>query len=339
MSSVEHVSRMSAIHGQRQNAHLPADGQLQVRVGIPKPGGALMSEANNAGYPVMVSAAAFWRDGLLRATDLMRSGEIYSSDLALDSAGFTAMAGWAKKGPQAGMANVYPWTLQEYLDLAQSLGSACSWYAQPDFCCEPEIARDRAERRRRVELTAIALGHCLQETQIREVLAERDFAHIKSATRRRILTIENCIRPPVPVLQGWDADDYRCSAELLRNTWQPWERLYGIRLIGLGSVCRRSLNDPKHGVFAILRGIEDLIPPGAKLHLFGVKGRALRELAQHPLVASADSMAYDFQARMTAARERRSNAMSGRIQAMHTWMDRNAPSHLCDNLVPQLALF
>lgn len=312
-----------SIHGPRQNAYLPEDGRLQVRVGIPKPGGTLMSEANNAGYPIMVSAAAFWRDGALRATDLMRSGEIYCSDLALDSAGFTAMAGWAKKGPQAGMANIYPWTLQSYLDLAQSLGSACSWHSQPDFCCEPEIARDRAERLRRVELTAASLGYCLQETQIREVLAERAFADVKSPTRRRILTIESSVRPPVPVLQGWETSDYRYSAELLLKTWEPWCQLYGMKLIGLGSVCRRSLSDPKHGVFAILRAIEDLIPPGAKLHLFGVKGRALRELSQHPLVASADSMAYDFQARMSAVREGRSNAMGGRIQAMHSWMARN----------------
>lgn len=312
------------IHGPRQNARLNEDGKLQVRVGIPKPGGALMNQANNAGYPIMVSAAAFWRDGALRAIDLMRGGEIQEADLALDSAGFTAMAGWAKKGPQAGMASIYPWTLQAYLDLAQSLGSACSWYSQPDFCCEPEIASDRAERRRRVELTAMSLSYSLQETQIREVLAEREFTHVKSASRRRSLMINNSIRPPVPVLQGWDADDYRYSAELLRNTWLPWEKLYGLKLIGLGSVCRRSLSDPKHGVFAILRAIEDLIPAGAKLHLFGVKGRALQELAKHPLVASADSMAYDFQARMKAAKEGRSNEMSGRISAMHDWMARHA---------------
>lgn len=329
----------SAIRGPRLNAQVNEDGDLQVRVGIPKPGGALMNQANNAGYPVMVSAAAFWRDGALRAPDLMRGAEIHEADLALDSAGFTAMAGWAKKGPQPGMAAIYPWTLQEYLDLAQSLGSACSWYSQPDFCCEPEVASDRAERRRRVELTAQSLRYCLQETQIREVLAEREFAHVKSARRRRILTIESSIRPPVPVLQGWDADDYRYSAELLRSTWEPWEGLYGIKLVGLGSVCRRSLDDPRHGVFAILRAVEDLIPAGAKLHLFGVKGRALRELAKHPLVASADSMAYDFHARMKAVKEGRSNDMTGRIGAMHDWMARHALPGMREGESVQARLF
>lgn len=72
---------------------------------------------------------------------------------------------------------------------------------------------------------------------------------------------------------------------------------------------------------------------GSKLHLFGVKGRALQELAQHPLVVSADSMAYDFQSRMEAARTGRSNAMAGRIDSMHRWMQRNAAAG------PQLGLF
>lgn len=319
---------VASIHGPRPNAYLPDDGRIQVRVGIPKPGGALMAEANNAGYPVMVSAAAFWRGGKLQAPDPMRSGEIYGSDLALDSAGFTAMAGWARKGPQAGMGNTYAWDLQSYLDLAQSLGSACSWYAQADWCCEPGVAQDRAERRRRIGLTAMSLGFCLQETQIREVLAERDFAHIQNVDRRRRLTIENSIRPPVPVLQGWEADDYRYSAELLRTAWQPWEGLYGIKLIGIGSVCRRSLNDPVHGVYSILRAVEDLVPEGAKVHLFGVKGRALQDLAGHPLVASADSMAYDFQARMLALRDGCSNEMGRRIEAMHRWMEKNAGAGL-----------
>ena len=241
-----------------------------MRVGIPKTGGALMAEANNTGYPVMVSAAAFWRDGALRPVDLMRGGEMLMADLALDSAGFTAMSGWAKKGPQPGMAGIYPWTLQAYLDLVQSLGSSCTWYAQPDFCCEPEVAGDRAERMRRVELTAISLGYCLQEVQIREVLAERAFAQVKSPLRRRLLTVESSIKPPVPVLQGWEAGDYRHSAELLRRTWEPWQQLYGCRLIGLGSVCRRSLHDRTHGILAILRAIEDVVPP--RLQVAPVRG-------------------------------------------------------------------
>lgn len=329
------TSTAATLHGPRANAHLPKDSSIQVRVGIPKPGGSLMAEANNAGYPVMVSAAAFLRNGELKPPDIMRGGELFMADAALDSAGFTAMSGWAKKGVQAGMAGVFPWTLQAYMDIAQSMGSACSWFSQPDLTCEPEVATDQAERRKRVEITAMSLSYTLQETHIREVLAEREFHSVKSKDQRRRLIIGSSLRPPVPVIQGWTADDYRYSVELMRRTWEPWDALYTPTLIGLGSVCRRSLWDKEHGVFAILRAIEDMIPTGSKLHLFGVKGRALQELAQHPLVASADSMAYDFQARMAAARDRRSNAMSGRIEAMHAWMLR----HLQKEAPLQRALF
>lgn len=318
----------------RPNATLPIDGKLQVRVGIPHAGGALMAEANNSGYPVMVSAAAFWRNGKLRPADLMRGGEIFMADLALDSAGFTAMSGWARKGPQAGMSQIYPWSLQDQVDLVESLGSSCSWWSQSDFCCEPEIAGDAAERRRRIELTARSLSYTLQEVQLREVLAERQFANERNAACRRRLVLNNSVRPPVPVLQGWTADDYRYSADLLAEAWAPWKGLYTCSLIGIGSVCRRSLHDKHSGILAVLRAIEGRIPEGAKLHAFGVKGEALSALSGHPLLASADSMAYDFAARMSAAKHRRSNTMQQRVQAMHAWVGRHTrqPS-------PQLRLF
>lgn len=307
----------------RPNAVLPEDGELQVRVGIPHTGGALMAEAFNSDYPVMVSTAAFYRNGRLRPPDFMRGGEIFMADVAIDSAGFTAMLGWSKKGPQPGIAGIYPWTLHEYTDVVVGLASSCSWWAQPDFCCEPAIAADRAERIRRVELTARLLRQCLQEAHIRETLAEQMFASEKDRHRRRRLTIDLSIRPPVPVLQGFEVDDYKRSAELLQQAWEPWEKHYGCALIGLGSVCRRHLHDKRHGVLAILRGIEDLVPAGSKLHLFGVKGTALQILSEHPLVVSADSMSYDFQARMTAAKSGTSNRMDDRIQHMHEWMDRH----------------
>ena len=305
-------------------ASLSGDG-LQVRVGIPSKGGALIAEAVNSGYPIMVSAAAFYRAGSLRAISEIGLGEIHHADVALDSAGFTAMQGWARKGPQPGMAGIYPWTLQAYTDVVASLGSSCSFWSQPDFCCEPAVAADRVERLRRVELTAMALSYSLQETHLREVLAERQFAGVRDRARRRRLVIDNSIRPPIPVLQGYEADDYRYSAELLQQAWEPWRGHYLCQMVGLGSVCRRDVHDRRHGILAILRAVEPILPPGTKLHLFGVKGAALRYLAEHPLVASADSMAWDFGARAKAARARTPNRMAGRIEHMHSWMRRHRP--------------
>ncbi len=307
----------------RQNAVLPEGGEIQVRVGIPHTGGALMAEAFNSSYPVMVSTAAFYRNGRLRPPDFMRGGEIFMADVALDSAGFTAMLGWAKKGSQPGIEGIYPWSITEYTSVVAGLAGACSWWSQPDFCCEPAIAADRAERQRRVEMTARTLRQCLQETWIREELARATFDREKDNSRRRRLIIAESIRPPVPVLQGYEVDDYKRSADLLQQAWEPWEKQYGCALIGLGSVCRRHLHDKRHGVLAILRGIEDLVPAGAKLHLFGVKGTALQILSEHPLVVSADSMSYDFQARMSAAKSGTSNSMGERIHHMHEWMGRH----------------
>jgi hypothetical protein len=67
------------------------------------------------------------------------------------------------------------------------------------------------------------------------------------------------------------------------------------------SVCRRHLIDPRHGLFVILEGVEGHLLAGWKLHLFGVKGQALGRLKIYEWVASVDSMAADFAARVKVA--------------------------------------
>jgi len=90
--------------------------------------------------------------------------------------------------------------------------------------------------------------------------------------------------------------------------------------VGLGSVCRRPVDGPT-GILSILDAVDAVLPPGVRLHLFGVKSAALALLSKHPRVASADSMAWDMQAR---AERRTGRDMGFRIGHMQAWMGRQA---------------
>jgi hypothetical protein len=95
----------------------------------------------------------------------------------------------------------------------------------------------------------------------------------------------------VPVLQGWSLDDYlRC--------WDAYERrevdLEAERVIGLGTVCRRQ-NTAEVG--RIVRTLADAMS-GPRIHGFGVKVTGLESFGD--VLASADSMAWSYDARMTS---------------------------------------
>lgn len=134
-------------------------------------------------------------------------------------------------------------------------------------------------------------------------------------------SVQNMVRIPVPVAQGWSVDDYRRSIDLMMQVWERWMPwIAPPALIGLGSVCRRHLTDPKHGLFAILEGLEGHLPRGARLHLFGVKGQALERVKMYEWVAGVDSMAFDFSARVAARKSGHSNTIAHRAIQMDRWM-------------------
>ena len=293
------------------NAHV--GDELVMRVGIPETGGRLTMHAFEESYPVMVSAAAFW-NGKAGRFNIPEACNLYELDMALDSAGFTAMSHWAKKGKQAGMAGVFPWTYAQYIELAQLVGA--SWWSQPDMCCEPEVAKNQSEIDYRVNATATLL-----EGALRLVYAWQEELAKTSPPR----VVASLVRPPVPVLQGWGADDYLRSLDMLMAVWERWQPwLAAPALIGIGSVCRRSLHHPKHGLYAVLAALEGRLPKGSKVHLFGVKGDALKKIRMMPWVASADSMAYDFGARLKALQAGIPNSVGLRSQEMSEWMSAAA---------------
>jgi hypothetical protein len=293
------------------NANL-GDG-LMMRVGIPHKGGQLAVHAFNQSYPAMVSANAFW-DQKKGKFCFPITTDLSELDFAMDSAGYTAMKSWQRKGTQAGMAGVFPWSCSAYVEFATSCGAA--WWSQPDMCCEPEIATNQDEIDYRINATATLL-----EGTLRQLYAwQNELSKICSAT-----TVANMLPPPVPVLQGWSSQDYLRSLDLLNAVWERWQPwLAPPRLIGIGSVCRRTMGHKTHGLYAILDKIEGSIPNGSKLHLFGVKGACLDDLAKKSWIASADSMAYDFSSRMKALKERRSNTLSRRCEEMTRWMSAAA---------------
>ena len=239
-----------------------------IRVGLPLPGGALPEAARLAEWPVLFSANAFWKASRQR----FRKPKALPADSALDSAGFVATR----------LYGDYRWSAEAYLDLAATW--PWTWYASMDLCCEPQIARDAA-----------AVAHRVAETA-RRYRALMALADARGQSR------------PMPVLQGWQPDDYRRCAALMPDDWPA--------LAGVGSVCRRGVRD----LLAIIDGLDRTLPPQVRLHLFGVKTEALSQVGRHPRIASMDSMAWDLEARYTKGPE--GCTMQHRIAVATLWRAR-----------------
>ena len=262
----------------------PRYAEPTIRIGVPTFGITRQAHVHGYDLPWLYSANALYcrRRGEFRDV----SAESHQG-AALDSAGFVAMARYGG----------YPWTLEQYA----SLGALhpWDWWASMDYCCEPEIAGDAAEVRRRVELTAKTLG---------DLIAEVDYLRDEGATWATW---------PMPVIQGWTAASYRQSVELTdRELGGDWPGL-----VGLGSVCRRALHGPD-GLLDVFKALDLALPPGVRVHLFGVKSHALRHLGNHPRLASVDSQAWDYQARVNPRNAGVSNTLANRADALGTWYGR-----------------
>ncbi len=168
----------------------------------------------------------------------------------LDSGGFTEMH---KFGEWRLSSSDYATQVMRYADEIGHL----DWVAPQDWMCEP---------------SALAMsGRTVAEHQD---LTVRNFVDLRQ--RLGLLV--------VPVLQGWDYDDYLRCVDLYAAEGVDLE---SERTIGLGSVCRRQAEGD------IARIIASLMP--LRLHAFGVKGNAF--VANSDRLISADSMAWSYQAR------------------------------------------
>ncbi len=172
---------------------------------------------------------------------------------ALDSGGFTELTLHGR------------WTLPvtEYVDMVATYADrmgGLDFAAPQDWMCEPHM----------LERTGLTVAEH-QERTVANFLDLRDAASDL---------------PFIPVLQGWEIDDYHRCVELYASAGVD---LGAERLVGLGSVCRRQ-NTPQIGQL-----VTELADEGLSLHGFGVKVRGV--LAYGHRLASADSLAWSFRAR------------------------------------------
>lgn len=224
-----------------------------IRVGIDTPRRAVLQRASALRAPLLVSANSLWNEA--KSTFTRRWQAYRGFDIALDSGGFVAMKLYGR----------YRWSVDQYVGLAQSMAPA--WWAQMDFCCEPELASDSGGVARRIDMTAAHLHLC------QDVAARRGVGR------------------PMPVLQGWKPKDY-CSGPAFDAPFD-WPSL-----VGVGSVCRRHVYG-RDGLMAVIHALDAALPPSVRLHLFGVKSGALSLLIRDfpDRIASVDSMAWSMAAR------------------------------------------
>ncbi|MDF0491490.1 hypothetical protein PX554_25565 [Sphingomonas sp. H39-1-10] len=165
----------------------------------------------------------------------------------------------------------FPWSIADYVALASAY--PFRWWASADYCVESEIARDREEVIDRLSRTIRANRDCRK-------LAE-DYGIADTL---------------MPVIQGRRPDDYERCVDAL------WHSLRPGMPVGVGSMCRREIHGPE-GLIAVIDHLDQILPSGVGLHLFGVKGTALPFLLPYGRrVASIDSQAYGISARRTAFR-------------------------------------
>ncbi|MEU2585617.1 hypothetical protein ABZ612_22190 [Streptomyces avermitilis] len=172
---------------------------------------------------------------------------------ALDSGGFTELSMY---GTWRTTASTYVAAVRRFRD---EIGRM-AWAAPMDWMCEPWIT----------SLTGLTVS----EHQRRTI---DNFLHLRGAAPDL---------PIIPVLQGWELDDYLACADAYERAGVD---LAAEPVVGLGSVCRRQATGEAAAI------VTTLAAQGLRLHGFGFKTLGLRSCG-HSL-ASADSLAWSYDAR------------------------------------------
>lgn len=261
--------------------------RIEIIVGLPHlANGPILQRAKTLQVPILISANCLsrwkktetdreWRGW--RTSPLANANGLASLDL--DSAGYSLMV--AYKG--------FPWTIQSYMQLAASY--PFRRIASADYCCEAEIASNRAEVLDRISRTIRTNRDCLKIA--------------------RDLGIADRL---MPVLQGRHPTDYERCADALSTQISPGS------VIGVGSMCRRDIHGPD-GLIAVIEHLDRILPKSVRLHAFGVKGSALPWLKPYASrVASIDSQAWALQARHRALRLGISKSDTFSADEMQRWL-------------------
>lgn len=179
----------------------------------------------------------------------------------LDSGGFTEIGmfgGWATSPKQ------YATAVRLY---AEQVGML-AWAAPQDWMCEPDMIAGGGWK--------VGTGLDVAEHQRRTV---ENFIELRSIAPDL---------PIIPVLQGWQPDEYERCAEMFTAAGVD---LAAEPVVGIGSVCRRTVSD--HRVAE--RSIRRIAPHVGPLHGFGVSLDGLDLYGD--ALGSSDSLAWSFWAR------------------------------------------
>ncbi len=213
-----------------------------------------------AGISVLLPASSYARFRRKR-DNAIRPAKLpdHVTERAADCGGYVATKVWGD----------YRYTDDEYVTWLHSFRP--QWAAMMDYCCEPDIAGDAA-----------AIAH------------------------RQARTTENAYRmwekyksEPfvwVPTVQGWNPDDYTRHAAELKPLVEQMAQVYGDKShfrVGVGTLCQR---DDVHLIRKVVKAVREVLPE-SPLHLWGVKGQALRGTeAIPPNIVSVDSAAWTWAA-------------------------------------------
>lgn len=186
-------------------------------------------------------------------------------DFCIDSGGFTELQ---KFGRWSITTEQYVAEVRRY---RRELGpDRLIWAAPMDWMCEPWVMEGGVHDGVRFHGT----GRTVEEHQR--------------------LTVDNLLElrsmapeiPWIPVLQGWQIEDYRRCAEMYAEAGVD---LAAEPVVGLGTVCRRQATEE------IGQIVSEFYGRGLRLHGFGVKMRGISLYAD--MLESSDSLAWSYNAR------------------------------------------
>jgi len=149
------------------------------------------------------------------------------------------------------------------------------------------------------------------ETELLKKHSRTVFEHIKMTVEHHCLLLDmlpeyNINAVPIPVIQGWSVEDYQLCIDLFR------ERGLITDYMAIGSVCRRT---SIKNIRDIIVSVRDNLPAKTKLHGFGVKLTALKDLAIWNALYSVDSGAWDYVARWKKFRGEETNIPDASLNA------------------------
>lgn len=173
---------------------------------------------------------------------------------ALDSGGFNHIA---RHGEWTISPDTYGGAVYRFIE---DVGTPPTFAAPQDMMCEPGI---RAK-------TGLTTAIHQDMTTENVLYLRQEFPHARW----------------IPVIQGWELEDYLAHVALYEAAGIDLTAEYRV---GLGSVCRRQNSDQIGAIVTALHAL------GIKLHGFGIKRQGLKRYGH--LLTSADSMAWSYGAR------------------------------------------